>query len=337
VSNSPIQRIADLEAQVAALTAENKALKAKTNGNGNGHLDAEKLLEAVGLRIDRSGQLLREDFTGKLAALIAPYIDKTLRECEEIATKQEDLEKRFKEHKKAVAGSAAEMEASFVKIRKEANKDWTAQRDIIQEDFGRVDNFVKWLRSELAQNGKKLDDAVTSCGLAMRTCNELAEKMGEPVERAIAHLNEVKARGEADIARASKRLTATYDGLRRPFMWGIMSLAAAVLILHLGLGGFVTWNNRKMLDTHWQDLVDHSEQQKKDIQGILDESLKQVKEAQIDSEIKVKMWDEVMKSLNPQQRDAFLYKLREQVRKAGDKRLDDQMQAGYDQMNGKKK
>jgi hypothetical protein len=129
VSNSPLQRIADLEAQVAALTAENNALKARTNGSGNGHLDAEKLIEVVGLRIDRSGQLLREDFTGKLAGLISPYIDKTLQQCDEVAAKQDDLEKKFKEQKKAVAGSAADLEASFVKMRKEAAKDWKAQRD----------------------------------------------------------------------------------------------------------------------------------------------------------------------------------------------------------------
>lgn len=136
MSNHPLQRVADLEARVTALTAENEALRARINGhgNGNGLLDADKLVEAITLRIERSGQLLREDFTGKLAALIAPYIDKTLRQCEEVAAKQDDLEKRFREYKKSVAGSAAELEASFVKLRKEANKDWKAQRDIIQED-----------------------------------------------------------------------------------------------------------------------------------------------------------------------------------------------------------
>lgn len=339
MSTSPIQRIADLEARVTALTAENEALRARINGHGtgNGPFDIDKLIEAIGLRIDRSGQLLREDFTGKLAGLISPYIDKTLRQCEEVAAKQDDLEKKFKEHKKAVAGSAAELEASFVKIRKEANKDWTAQRDKIQEDLGHVDSFLTSFRAELKRNGKKLDDAVTDCRLAVRACHELTEKMAEPTESAIARLDEVKQRGEADITRASKRLTATYDGLRRPFMWGIVGLAAAIVILHLVLGGFVTWNNRKQLDTHWQDLVEHSEQQKKDIQGMLDESLKQVRESQIDSEIKAKMWDEIVKDLNPQTRDSYLMKLRERVRAAGDKRLGDQMQAGYDQMNGKKK
>lgn len=337
MSNSPIQRISDLEAQVAALTAENSALRARTNGNGNGHLDAEKLIEAVGLRIERSGQLLREDFTGKLAGLISPYIDKTLRQCDEVAAKQDELEKKFKEHRRAVAGSAAELEASFVKLRKEANKDWTAQRDIIQEDLGRVDSFVKSFRAELKLNGKKLDDAVTDCRLAVRACHELSEKMGEPVERALAHLDEMKKHGEADIAAAATRLKNTYNGLREPFMKGIAAVVIAILVLHLGLGAFITWSNRRELNAQWDGLVNKTEEQRQAIQGMLEESLKQVRETQIDSEIKTKMWDEIVKDLNPQQRDGYIMKLRERVRKAGDKRLDDQMQAGYDQMNGKKK
>ena len=339
MSTSPIQRIADLEARVTALTAENEGLRARINGhgNGNGPLDIDKLIEAIGLRIDRSGQLLREDFTGKLAGLISPYIDKTLRQCDEVAAKQDDLEKKFKEHKKAVAGSAAEIEASFVKIRKEANKDWTAQREKIQEDLGRVDSFVTSFRSELQRNGKKLDDAVTDCRLSVRACHELTQKMAEPTETAIARLDEVKKRGEADIAAAATRLKNTYNGLREPFMKVVAVVVIAIIVLHLGLGAFMTWSNRRELNAQWDGLVNKTEEQKKEIQGILDESLKQVKEAQIDSEIKAKMWDEIVKDLNPQTRDGYLMKLRERVRAAGDKRLDDQMRAGYDQMNGKKK
>lgn len=262
MSTNPLQRISDLEAQVAALTAENNSLKSRTNGNGNGHLDADKLLDAIGRRIDRSGNLLREDFTGKLAGLIAPYIDKTLRECAEVAERQDELEKKFADYKKFVAGSAAEMEAAFVKMRKEAAKDFKAQRDQIQEDLGRVGDFSKWFHAELLKNAQGNNDAVAKCNLAVRACNELSEKMGEPVERAIAHLDEVKSRGEADIKAAAARLKKTYDGLREPFMKGIMAVVIAILVLHLGFGAFILWGNKKKLDAHWQDLVGHSEEQK---------------------------------------------------------------------------
>jgi hypothetical protein len=335
VSNSPLQRIADLEAQVAALTAENNALKAKPNGNG--HLDAERLLDVVGLRIDRSGQLLREDFTGKLAGLISPYIDKTLRQCEEVASKQEDLEKKFEEHRKAVAGSAAELEAAFVKLRKEAAKDWKAQRDLIQDDFGQVDKFAKWFRGELQAAGKQLGEAVTGCNLAARACHEAAKGMDVPVEQSLERLGKAEARSEKVINQAAQRLTKAYEDLREPVLWRATAL---VLVVALVCGAFAVvtvWGTRRAIDANWQELAEHSERQKQEMKGLLDKALEEQKEAQVDREIKVKMWDELMKLGTPQQRQELLQKLREQVRKAGDKRLDEQMQAGYEQMNGKRK
>jgi uncharacterized protein YdiU (UPF0061 family) len=166
MSNNPMKRIADLEAQNAALVAENTSLK--TRSNGNGHLDAGKLAEVVGLRVDRAGQLLREDFTGKLAGLISPYIDSTIRRCAEVEEKQEDVEEKFEAHRKAIAGSAAELEATFVKLHREAAKDWKAQRELIQQDLAHVDAFVKSFRAELQAKGSKLAEAVTSCNLAVR-------------------------------------------------------------------------------------------------------------------------------------------------------------------------
>lgn len=337
MSNSPLQRIADLEAQVAALTAENNALKAKTNGNGSGHLDAEKLLEAVGLRIDRSGQLLREDFTGKLAGLISPYIDKTLRQCEEVASKQEELEKRFESHRKAVAGSAAELEAAFVKLRKESAKDWKAQRDLIQDDFGQVDKFAKWFRGELQAASKQLTEAVTNCNLAARACHEAAQRMDVPVEQSLERLGKAEARGEKVINQAAQRFTKAYEDLREPVLWRATALVLAVALVCATFAIITIWGTRRALDTNWQDLSAHSEQQKQEMKAILDKTLEEQKEAQVDREIKVKMWDELMKLGTPQQRQELLQKLREQVRKAGDKRLDEQMQAGYEQMNGKRK
>lgn len=331
-----MQRVADLEARVTALTAENEGLRARINGNGNGNglLDIDKLIEAVGLRIDRSGQLLREDFTGKLAGLISPYIDKTLRQCDEVSAKQDDLEKKFKEHKKAVAGSAAELEASFVKIRKEANKDWTAQREKILEDLGYVDSFVKWFQAEMLKNAQHSNAAVASCNAAALRCQEVAAKMSVLAEETAKHLEALRAKGEESIKRAERSVTDAHKSVR-PTVLKLAGLTlAAAFLIQMGFGAFTLWRNRALLDNNWESLTQHSEQQKKDIQGMFDEALKQVREAQIDSEIKAKMWDEIVKDLNPQVR---IMKLRERVRAAGDKRLTDQMQAGYDQMNGKKK
>jgi hypothetical protein len=330
-----MQRVANLEAQVAALTAENTSLKARTNGNG--HQDTSKLIEAVGSQIDRSGQILREDFTGKLAALIAPYIDSTIRRCAEVEKQQGELEKKFEQHRKAVGGSAAEMEAAFIKVRKEAAKDWKAQRDLIQSDFGHVDEFIKWFTSELQKNAQRNNGAVASCNLAVERCKELAEKVGVPVEKIIERLRVIEAQGKEAINRAEQQLTKAYHNLREPVLTRATVLICSTIVINLAFAAFTLWGARRAIDTNWQELTEHSEQQKQDTKELLDKALAEAKEAQIGRESKVKMWDALMKTLTQQQRDALWGQVRDQMRKDGEKCLDDQMSAGYDQMNGKRK
>lgn len=332
MSHNPMQRIADLEAQVAALTTENSNLKARSNGNG--HLDAGKLADALGLRIDRAGQLLREDFTGKLAGMIAPYIEKTMKDCAEVAQRQGELERKFTEHRQAVGGSAAEMTDSFIKLRKEAAKDWKAQREQIQQDLGRVDAFAKWFRAELQAQAQQNNASVVSCNRAVSACHALAEKVSAPTAQTIEQLNQIKAQGEMTIIGAASNLTNTFNNLRRPVLKLITIVLVASIFIHLTFGVFILWRNRTLLDANWQALTEHSEQQKQEMKALLDKTLAEVKEAQIDREIKVKMWDAYVKSLPPAQRLTILYNLRQGVSDAERKRIDDQMGAGYEQLNG---
>jgi hypothetical protein len=240
VSTNPLQRIADLEAQVASLTAENNSLRSRTNGNGNGHFDADRLLDAIGQKIDRSGYLMREDFTGKLAALIAPYLKETMRECEEVREQQDELEKKFEEHKKAVAGSAAQMEASFVKMRKEAAKDWKAQRDLIQEDLGRVDSFSKWFHAELLKNAQGNNAAVASCNLAAQRCQEAASKVSAPTEEVVKHLEALRSKGEESIKRAERSVTEAHDAVHSTVLKLAGVMLAAAILLQAGFGIFIS-------------------------------------------------------------------------------------------------
>ena len=335
MSTNLMQRIADLEAQVAALTAENNTLRVRSNGNG--HFDSEKMAEAIGARIERSGQLLREDFTGKLAGLISPYVESTLRRCAEIEGRQGNLEKRFEEHRKVVANSAAEMSNAFVLMRQEMAKDWNAQREQIQNDFSHVDAFVKWYTAELQKNGRGSAEAVASCNRAVTACRDLTEKMSTPVTQTLEHLDDIRSWGEGVITSAAGHLTDTYKKLRRPVLKRVTILLVATIVIHLFFGSVVLWRNRAVLDTNWQALTEHSEQQKQEMRGLLDKAMEEAKESQIDREIKVKMWDALVKSLTAQQRVSLIDKFRGQVNGAERSRLDAQMESGYDQMYGRKK
>jgi hypothetical protein len=150
MSTNPIQRIADLEAQVASLTVTNEKLQS----NGNGHLDLEKLIEKlIKQAFDRFGQTFREDYTGKLAGMIQPFIESTVRRCKEVEEKQMVLEAGFKKHEAAVTKSASSIATAFIQLREGSEKDFQAHRAQMQEDIKQVNGYALWFLEELKKSG----------------------------------------------------------------------------------------------------------------------------------------------------------------------------------------
>jgi urease accessory protein UreF len=73
------------------------------------------------------------------------------------------------------------------------------------------------------------------------------------------------------------------------------------------------------------------------LKELIDKTIEEAKESQLDREIKVKMWDAMLKTLTPQQKEAVISKSREQVNQAERKRIDDQMKSSYEQVEGRRK
>jgi ParB-like chromosome segregation protein Spo0J len=330
VSTNPMQRIADLEAQVASLTAANELLRA--NGNGNGHVDVEKLIKQA---FDRFGQTFREDYTGKLAGMIQPFIESTVRRCKETEEKQTTIEEKFKKHEAVVSKSAGNMIAAFNALHEDAQNDWQAQRDLIQSDFTHVDKFAKWFRAELDKNGKENVKAVIDCQTAARACQALTLKVSAPVEETIRHIEEIQSEGETAIKRAAQRLTKTYENLRRPVLGILSGILVTALVAMLAMAWIVFKRNEGQLESNLQQLAEYSEQQKIEMKGLFNKAMEEAKESQIDREIKVKMWDAFLKTLTPQQKEAVISKSREQVNQA--QRIDEQMKSSHEQMEGRRK
>jgi hypothetical protein len=332
VSTNPMQRIADLEAQVASLTAANETLRA--NGNGNGHVDVEKLIKQG---FDRFGQTFREDYTGKLDGMIQPFIESTVRRCKETEEKQTALEVQFKKHQAAVSKSAAEVIAAFDAVRTQSAQDWQAQREVIQGDLTQVDKFAKWFKAELDKNGRENLLSVIDCQTAARACQELPLKVSAPVDETIRHIEEIQSEGETAIKHAAQSLTKTYENLRRPVLGILSGILVTALVAMLVMAWIVFKRNEGQLESNLQKLAEYSEQQKIEMKGLFNKAMEEAKESQLDREIKVKMWDAFLKTLTPQQKETVISKSREQVNQAERKRIDEQMKSSYEQMNGKKK
>lgn len=332
MSTNPIQRIAELEAKNAALEAENQSLRASRNGNG--HVDVSKV---VAESFDRFGRLFREDFTGKMAGNITPFIENTVRRCKEIEEKQTTLEEKFSQHEEAVSKSADELASALKTARAEEEKRWKSHRTQMQEDFKRVDGFVSWFRTELENNGTANKDAVLDCKLAVRACNDLATKMGAPVEELMEYLDKVQSEGETRIWRAAQRLSDTYENLMHPIRRFAAACFVLMAILMIAIGWIVTKHNEEQLDSNFQQLAEYSEQQKAQMRQLFDQAMDEARESQIENEMKVKMWDARMGTLTPQQKHDEIEKFRDLVNKAEHKRLGDQMVSSYEMMEGKRK
>jgi hypothetical protein len=342
VSFDPLEGYAQLKAEnetqarrIESLETENATLKARSNGNG--HFDQSKLLEAIGSRIDRSGQVLREDFTGKLAGLIAPYIDTTIRRCSEMEERQDDLEATFERHRKNVAGAAAELETAFVKMRKESAKDWKAQRDQIQADFAQVDVFVKWFLQEIEKNVRTQSAGAGHLNKAVSACESLTKQMTAPVEKTIERLRAIEERGERTIDEAEQHLRNTYQRLRQPVLKRVTWLMAVCLVTFMSLAFFTMWSMKRALDNDAQDMAARTEQQKQELQGMLDKSIRDARQAEIVREVKSKMWDDGGNVLTPQQRQVIWEHVKEQLGMEDAKRAGDQVSAGRSQSSRKRK
>jgi hypothetical protein len=331
--SSNLQLFSDLKTQLSEITKQITALQTQMAAKQNG----TAITEAIGVQVAREGQITREDFAGKLAALINPYIEQVVRRIAELEEKQTALDAFFQKHEKAVRATVGELDAAFVKMRKETAKDWKAQREQVQADLGHLDEFVKWLLPQLETKAKDNVAAVAKCTRAVAACEEILVKISEPVDATLLRLDEVNARSETALTLAEDRLHQTYNSLRERVLWRVTFTLAAAFMMLLILNGFIFWRTRAMLNTNWQELGEHSERQKQEMKGLLEQSLKEAREAQIDGEIKVKMWDTMLKSLSPQQQEEVIRKYRELVSIAERKRIDDQMGASYEQMNRKKK
>jgi hypothetical protein len=332
MSTNPMQRIAELEAKNAALEAENQSLRASRNGNG--HVDVGKV---VAESFDRFGRLFREDFTGKMAGNITPFIENTIRRCKEVEEKQTTLEQRFSQHEKTVSQSADELASALKTARTDEEKKWKAHRAQMQADFKHVDSFVTWFQTELEKNGKANKDAVIDCQVAVRACNELAIKIGTPVEEIMEYLDKVQSEGENRIWRAAQRFSDTYENLVRPIRRFAIASFVLIAIFMLAMGWIVVKRNEVQLDSNIQQLAEYSEQQKIQMRQLLDQAMDEARESQIENEMKVKMWDAWMGTLTPEQKHDAIDKYRDLVNKAERKRMDDQMILSHQVMEGKRK
>jgi len=234
MSTNPMQRISDLEAEVAALSAENKSLKASQR-NGHPHLNPEELAEAIGARLTRVEQNLREDFVGKFAGILLPPLENFNKRVADAEARQIDIEERLAAHKAEIA---AMLEAANQK-----------QLDTLQ----RFNAAVKKHNEKNAATLQAQQEAVAACEYAARATTHAAglcvnfkkdyEDTAHNAKLAIAGAkNEVehqiseftrglREKSEAAVAPAMRRLRDLSESqMEWRVKWSIFGFVACIFI-----------------------------------------------------------------------------------------------------------
>jgi hypothetical protein len=141
MSTPPMQWMSDMEARIAQLSAQNKSQP-----------NTLELIDAIGARIAREGQTLREDFIGKFAASFLLATETITKRAVDLEEKQAKLEEREQELEEQAT-------AHETKVREELDK---AEKRL-SEILGR---FINALNQHHQINGAALSQqqiAVEEC------------------------------------------------------------------------------------------------------------------------------------------------------------------------------
>src|SRR5215204_2483933 len=207
MSNNSMQRIADLEAEVAALTAEKGELESKAQGTQP--LDVEALAgtiaEVIDARLRRTEQGLREEFVTKFAALFEPIIERTtnrvvkLEEREEkVEERQGALEERLRRHLDEVGekfdGLVAMLDKQFVGL----SDTLASHHAVTGQALGSLDEYVR-----------KAEGLAGSTTEAAEACQSFKRDYEQTVEKAESDRAVLVSRMESELGTFAWKLRET--------------------------------------------------------------------------------------------------------------------------------
>lgn len=209
-----MQRISDLEAQVAALSTENQALKISRNGHATQQPDPEKLAEAIGARLVRIEQNLREDFVGKFAGTFLLALETITKRVVDAEERQTEIERRLVTHKDEIA-----------KMLEDANKEQLATLRRFNAAIGK--HHEKNEATLAAQQ-----EAVAACGYAARVtadaaaaCVNFKQDYQDTAHSAKLAMVEAKNQMQHDLGEFARGLTEKSEAAVEPAMRRLRNLS----------------------------------------------------------------------------------------------------------------
>lgn len=207
--NNAIQRIAELEAEVASLKAERNVLKEKS-----GQTDIQGIANIIEVRLNRVERNLREDFVGKFAGVLLPATESITNRVVALEKRELQLEKQLK---KVEIGFENHIKTVSTKLD---------EADIKQKDFlNALDDFIARYREEHEStvnthmtifNGScEISKAV---GIAASKCTKFADDYETVSIKAKTRINDFVGEMESDLRNHIRGIKSAANDAVQPII-----------------------------------------------------------------------------------------------------------------------
>lgn len=230
-----MRRVADLEAQVAALTAENQALKTSGNGHAGAQPDPEKLADAIGVRLTRVEQNLKDDFIGKFAGNFLLALETITKRVADAEGRQTEIERKLVTHKAEIAkmldGAIEEQRAvlrrfnAAVKQHHEQNEATLAAQQEAVEACGHAAQVTAEAAATCVNFKQDYEETVANAKLAMTEArSQVGQDLGE-------FTRGLKEKSEAAVEPAMRQLRNLSDSqMAWRIKWTILGFLTCVAV-----------------------------------------------------------------------------------------------------------
>lgn len=230
MSNNPMQRIADLEAQKAALEAklatqssEKASSKMKEQQQQpreqySESADAEELAKAIGARLAQIEENLREGFVVRTSKLLEPVIEKMADRVVHLEERQQALEERFRQH-------FLELDAYLSEVDKELDAKMVGFSNMLESHHRKTDAVLLSIRHLV----RTCETAAAETARAATLCQTFRQDYEETIAQARKNMTSTAKQVEEEIAAFSRSIRQRVNDVMEPLLKRMKRLTSAQL------------------------------------------------------------------------------------------------------------
>lgn len=340
--NNQIQRIAELENEIevlnhdregwlsekAELAAENEKLRrsllAFSNPQNLTVIMEQKIKASVKEEVENFSRQFRDDVVKDVSNGILPYVKTAHDLCHKTIEKQGDLEERFERHRSEIAAvfdeqidKTSELISSLsqevVDAHQTGVKKWVDSYKKVEANLSAVNE----LASSLNENMKQARQSYENSKTAARQLSELFVKLKGESEKASENMQRVRDKTEESVIGSINRIESRFEDTGKNFKKSVYVVSAVlafgILAFTFMTAGAVSGLLNKEAGRSISEMNALIKEEKSEVRSILRNTIEEAREDQIANEAKIELWDAMIQSLTPQQRDVYLNNVNRRV------------------------